>query len=221
MIETTMNQHQLTPKKLGVLVSGNGSNLEALIDAAKQSKMNGHIVVVLANEPCQAIKKAQKAKIPAYVISQSESNNRYIFEQELIEKLKFYQCNFVLLAGFMCLLSRDFVQQFPDRIINIHPSLLPNFKGLHTHQRALQSQVKEHGSTVHLVNANMDDGWIIAQSKLSVSGNETVNRLADKVKALEHRLYPNVIHYLCNDRLRLHNGKAYFDDALLNKPLII
>lgn len=177
--------------KVGVLVSGRGSNLQALIDACRQEDFPAQIVHVLSNKAdVYALTRAAEAGISTSVISHKDFPSREAFDAAMDARLRAEGVEFVCLAGFMRLLSGWFVEQWKDRMINIHPALLPSYRGLHTHERALADGVKLHGCTVHFVRAECDVGPIIAQAAVPVLAGDDPDRLGARVLRQEHVLFP-------------------------------
>lgn len=199
-------------KRIVVLISGSGSNLQALIDAAEMGGINGDIVAVISNKPgVYGLTRAQDANIPTEVIDHTAFNSRQAFEAELSKAINHYSPDLIVLAGFMRILNSEFVQPYEGKMLNIHPSLLPKYKGLHTHRRALENGDKEHGVSVHFVTSELDGGPVIAQRIVKVENSDTEQSLQSKVQQQEHQLYPEVVAKFCNDRLEYNDGKAYLD----------
>ena len=198
--------------KLGVLISGRGSNLQALIDAAADPAFPAEIAVVISNiADAQGLQRATDAGIETCVIDHKVHDGRAAFESALTEALEAYQVRLVCLAGFMRLLTKGFVDHWRDRIINIHPSLLPAFKGLNTHERVLDYGVKFTGCTVHFVRAEMDDGPIIVQGVVPVISGDTPDRLATRVLQVEHRIYPLAVRLVAEGRARVVGNAVNID----------
>ena len=204
-------------KRIAVLVSGSGSNLQALIDAQLQNQLgNGKIVGVLSNKAnAYALKRAQQANIDTAIISHKDFPTRESFDQQMHQQLLDWDIDLVVLAGFMRILSSDFVSQWQGRMLNIHPSLLPCYKGMHTHQRVLNTGDRFHGCTVHFVTAELDAGQAIIQAALEVRHSDTVESLATRIHPLEHKIYPQAVQWFCNEQLIWCENQAYFQ----NKPL--
>lgn len=201
---------------LVVLISGNGSNLQAIIDA------NIPISAVISNQAnAFGVKRAQQAHIPTHIISNRDFPSREAFDQALLTQIELYQPKLVVLAGFMRILGEQFIMHFMGRLINIHPSLLPKHKGLHTHRHVLEAGDTEHGVSVHYVNANLDGGPIISQSKLTVEATDNEVSLQQRVQTLEHRLYPHTIKLILNGRVRLTQDRVVFDGSPLAKSGIM
>jgi phosphoribosylglycinamide formyltransferase 1 len=178
--------------KLAVMISGRGSNLGALIEA--QAKMQARVAVVISDNPdAKGLDFARAHTIPYHVMERKDFDTRQAFDQALATKIDDYQPDLVVLAGFMRVLGADFVNHYAGKIVNIHPSLLPKYKGLDTHQRVLDAGDREHGATVHFVTPELDSGAIIRQVRVPVLADDTADSLATRVLAEEHRLYPLAI----------------------------
>ena len=202
--------------RIAVLVSGNGSNLQALIDA----NLSGQIIGVLSNKAdAYALQRAEKANIATAVISHKDYPNRESFDDAMHQQLLAWQIDLVILAGFMRILTPNFVNQWQGKMLNIHPSLLPFYKGINTHQRVLNTGDRLHGCTVHFVTAELDAGQSIAQSAIQVSLHDNVESLAQRVHELEHFIYTQVAEWLCNGQLTWTNGQAYFNKKPLERPI--
>jgi phosphoribosylglycinamide formyltransferase-1 len=182
-------------KRVAILISGRGSNMTALIEAAKAKDYPAEITLVVSNRPDAAgLKRARSSGIPTAVIDHTQfGGDRETFEKALDRELREHRIDLVCLAGFMRLLTPWFVNRWSGRMLNIHPSLLPQFKGLHTHRRALEAGVKRHGATVHFVVPEMDAGPIVAQDSVAVHENDTEETLAARVLELEHQIYPRAL----------------------------
>ena len=182
-------------KRVAILISGRGSNMTALIEAAKAKDYPAEIVLVLSNRPDAAgLNRARSLGIPTAVIDHTLfGGDRETFEQALDRELREQRIDLVCLAGFMRLLTPWFVNRWSGRMLNIHPSLLPQFKGLHTHRRALEAGVKRHGATVHFVMPEMDAGPIVVQDSIAVHEDDTEETLAARVLELEHKIYPRAL----------------------------
>lgn len=181
----------MNKRKIAVLISGNGSNLQALIDACTSPGFPAEIALVISNKPeAYGLKRAQDAHIPLKVISHLEFPERTLFDSALHEAIVASDAEYVCLAGFMRLLTPGFVEKWQGRMLNIHPALLPSFKGIHTHERALEAGVKIHGATVHYVVPEMDSGPIIVQAAVPVLAEDTAETLGKRVLAAEHVIYP-------------------------------
>lgn len=189
--------------KLAVLVSGRGSNLQSIIDACENPEFPAEISLVISNKPdAYALTRAEKAGISIVVIDHKKFANKEEFETALQETLQAQQIDLVCLAGFMRVLTAPFVNHWQNRIINIHPSLLPKFKGLQTHERALTAGEAESGCTVHFVTPGMDEGPIIIQKSVPIEPGDTPETLAARILEQEHIAYPEAIHILADQILK-------------------
>ncbi|MBT8077609.1 MAG: phosphoribosylglycinamide formyltransferase [Gammaproteobacteria bacterium] len=205
---------------VAVLVSGSGSNLQALIDAAADSRLAASVDVVLSNNPgAYGLLRAQDAGIPTIVLDHRDFATRGAYDAALADALREYSPDLVALAGFMRILGPQFVDAFSGRILNIHPSLLPRYPGLNTHQRALDAGDPVHGCTVHYVTATLDGGPAIMQGQVEVLDGDTAKQLAQRVLAVEHRIYAAAIALIAAGRLRYRDNKAWLDDEMLETPL--
>ena len=179
---------------VGILISGSGSNMVELVKSMDDKHPAFASVVISNNSDAPGIKKARGLGVPTEIIDSSfVKKNGLDFETELMKTLKDYDVKIICLAGFMKVLSKKFINNFKDRILNIHPSLLPKYKGLNTHSRALQSDDTVAGCTVHLVTPKLDEGPVLAQTEVAIQQNETIKSLASKVLIEEHKLYPKVL----------------------------
>lgn len=190
--------------KIAVLISGRGSNLQAIIDAVQNKQIPADISLVLSNNPtAYGLERAKLANIPTEVLVKDKATTREHYSQALQEILSRYEPDLVVLAGFMQVLSQQFVHAFQGKLINIHPSLLPAYKGLNTHERVIAAKERFSGVTVHYVTSEVDEGPIIAQSQLEVLPEDTPETLEARIHALEHTLYPEVIAKLVMNNPRL------------------
>ncbi len=195
-----------------VLVSGRGSNLQAIIDAVRDGRLPTAICAVISNEPgAPALARARAAGIPAQTIDHRDFPARERFEQTLMQRIDACQPRLVVLAGFMRILGKDFINHYAGRLINIHPSLLPAFPGLNTHARALQSGVKSHGASVHFVTHAVDGGPVIIQASVPVLPDDTPEILAERVLAEEHRIFPLAIRWFLDGRLSVMDNRVLLD----------
>lgn len=201
-------------KRVAVLISGRGSNMNALIDAARAADYPGEIVAVLSNKPdAGGLATAAGYGIPTKAVDHRLYADRAAHERALIEALDAFEPDVVCLAGYMRLLTPLFVSHYAGRMINIHPSLLPLFPGLHTHERALESGMRIHGCTVHFVTDDMDEGPIIAQAAIAVERGDTPDDLATRLLRAEHRLYPHALRLVLEGTVRQDGGRAVIDDT--------
>lgn len=200
-------------KNIVVLVSGSGSNLQAIIDACATKHINGNIVAVISNKPdVYALKRAKNSHIPTHVINHKEYLSREAFDQVVAKQIDVYQPDLIVLAGYMRILTPEFVKHYAGKMLNIHPSLLPKYPGLHTHKRAIEAGDQEHGTTVHFVTEELDGGPIILQAKVPIFADDTEQDVIDRVLVQEHQIYPLVIKWFCDNRLSMQQGKAYLDN---------
>jgi phosphoribosylglycinamide formyltransferase 1 len=193
----------MNKKRVAVLISGRGSNMVALIEAAKAPDYPAEIVLVVSNVPdATGLSRAQADGIATAVVDhRSFGKDREAFERALDNELQANRIEIVCLAGFMRLLTPWFVKQWSGRMLNIHPALLPQFKGLHTHRRALDAGVDRHGATVHFVVPEMDSGQVIAQDSISVTKDDTEDSLAARVLEVEHRIYPEALRLVAEGKV--------------------
>jgi phosphoribosylglycinamide formyltransferase 1 len=202
-------------KRVAVLISGRGSNMAALMEAAKDQNYPAEIVLVVSNRPnAEGIAYAREAGIATTIIDHTDyGKNREAFEQALQGVLEGSGIEIVCLGGFMRLFTPGFIEKWHGRMLNIHPALLPAFKGLHTHEQALAAGAKTHGATVHFVTADMDSGPIVCQAAVPVLDGDTAETLASRVLAVEHKIYPLALKWLAEGKLRVIDGKCRIDDA--------
>ena len=208
--------------KLGVLISGRGTNLQALIDACTHEDFPAEIALVVSNVADAAgLERARSAGIQQLVINHREFETRESFDEAVSSALDTHEVGLICLAGFMRLLTRGFVDRWRDRIINIHPSLLPAFKGLHVHERVIEAGVRITGATVHFIRAEMDEGPIICQGAMAVSADDTPDSLADRVLEIEHQLYPLAVRLIAEGKARVAGEIVpYIDIGDPGGPLI-
>ncbi|MFK8328955.1 phosphoribosylglycinamide formyltransferase [Pseudomonas sp. BJa5] len=199
-----------------VLLSGSGSNLQALIDSARAGDSPVRIRAVVSNRAdAYGLERARAAGIDTAVLDHKAFDGREAFDAALVELIDGYQPQLVVLAGFMRILSAGFVRHYQGRLLNIHPSLLPKYKGLHTHQRALEAGDAEHGCSVHFVTEELDGGPLVVQAVIPVEPDDTPERLAQRVHGQEHRIYPLAVRWFAEGRLRLGEHGALLDDQPL------
>ncbi len=190
--------------KTAVLVSGRGSNMQAIIDAAADPGYSAEIALVISNKQgAPALALAEAAGIPTHTLPHKDFADRDSFDAEMTKRLEAAGCKLVVLAGFMRLLSTAFCEHWQDRLINIHPSLLPSFKGLDVHQRMIDAGVRFAGCTVHFVRPEMDTGPIIIQAVVPVHANDDAAALADRILVQEHRIYPLAVQWIAEGRVRI------------------
>lgn len=204
-----------TPK-LCVLISGNGSNLQSMIDYIDAGKLNAEIACVISNRPnAFGLTRAENSGIPNLCIDHTQYPDREDYDRALKAKIEEYSPDCVVLAGFMRILTPDFVEYFSGKLLNIHPSLLPKYKGLNTHQRAIDNGDTEHGVSVHFVTPELDGGPVIIQSRVPVFEDDDSSTLASRVQEQERDLYPLVLRWFCEGRLTMNQNKAILDDQVL------
>jgi phosphoribosylglycinamide formyltransferase 1 len=203
----------MSRKRVAVLISGRGSNMAALIEAAKDKKYPAEIALVLSNRPdAGGLHVARAAGIATEVVDHAAfGKDRAAFDAALQAVLTSHHIELVCLAGFMRLLTPGFVAQWPERMLNIHPALLPAFKGLDTHKRALAAGAKIHGATVHFVVTELDSGPIVAQGAVAVHERDSEAALAARVLKIEHQIYPLALKLLAEGRIRVENGRCLID----------
>ena len=203
-------------KRIAVLISGSGSNLQAIIDAIQSGQINGQIVQVISNKAdAFGLTRAENAGIQTTCIDHKAFDSRESFDQAVQKVIDELNVDLVVLAGFMRILSAPFVQHFTGRMINIHPSLLPKYKGLHTHRRAIEAQDSEHGCTVHFVTEELDGGPLLVQAVVPVLPTDTEDSLQQRVHSREHVAYPLAVELICADRVRFENQSIWLDNELL------
>lgn len=201
----------MAKKRIGVLVSGNGTNLQAIIDSTERKELDAEIVVVISNiKDAYALERAKNHNIPAVVINHKDFPNREAFEKALIEELDKRKADLVCLAGFMRVLTPFFVNHYKNRIMNIHPALLPAFKGLyghHVHEAVLKSGAKFSGCSVHFVTEDVDGGPILVQRMVPVKDNDTPDTLAERILVEEHKAYSAAIKLFIENRIKIENNR--------------
>jgi phosphoribosylglycinamide formyltransferase-1 len=199
-----------------VLLSGSGSNLQAFIDAIEAQTLDAKIVAVISNKAdAFGLQRAQQNHIPTAVLSHKDFVDRDSFDAALIEKIDPYKPDLIILAGFMRILTPAFVQHYRGKLLNIHPSLLPKYPGLHTHQRAIDAGDSHGGATVHFVTEELDGGPAILQAAVAIQNGDDGAALAKRVLTVEHRIYPQAAEWFAKGRLVLRNNQAYLDGELL------
>jgi phosphoribosylglycinamide formyltransferase-1 len=203
-----------------VLISGTGSNLQALLDAS--SREGYAIAGVISNRPeAPGLARAKAAGLPAVAIDHASFPDRPAFETALDAALDRFAPDLIALAGFMRVLTADFVARHEGRLLNVHPSLLPAYRGLHTHARALAAGECWHGTSIHYVTAELDGGPVVLQGRLAVRAGESEEQLRGRVQALEHRLYPQVLGWIAAGRLQWRESAPWFDGISLRQPRVV
>ncbi len=206
-----------TPRcRVVVLISGSGSNLQALIDQTLNGALPIQLCAVISNRPAAfGLERAKQADLPTAVLDHKDFASRESFDQELLQLIDSYQPDLVVLAGFMRILTPEFTRHYQGRMLNIHPSLLPKYQGLHTHQRALEAGDNRHGVTVHFVTAELDDGPNVVQAAVPVLSTDSVDTLSARVQVQEHIIYPLAVQWFAEGRLSMASNRALLD----GKPL--
>jgi phosphoribosylglycinamide formyltransferase-1 len=208
------------PLQLAILISGNGSNLQSIIDAIELGKLNAQIKAVVSNNSAAyGLVRASKHGINTWVIDHRDFQDREQYDAVLQHYLESIAVDYIVLAGFMRILGPAIIKAFEHRILNIHPSLLPAYKGLNTHQRALDDGAAQHGVSIHLVTAELDDGPIICQAKYPIEGGDRVEDMQARGHRLEHQMYPQVLRWLSDKKLTIEGGQLFYEQALLEQPI--
>ncbi|WP_301098699.1 phosphoribosylglycinamide formyltransferase [Otariodibacter sp.] len=205
-------------KNIVVLISGNGSNLQSIIDTIKRGKINGEIRAVISNKAsAYGLTRAEQVNIPHFVFSRKDYDSNQSMDNAIAQKIDEFNTDLIVLAGYMKILTPEFTQHFQGKILNIHPSLLPKYAGLHTHQRAMEAGDTEHGMSIHFVNEEVDGGPVVLQAKVPIYPDDELDEVIERVREQEHRCYPLVIEWFCSNRLYCIDGKAYLDGKILSK----
>ncbi len=196
-------------RTLGVLISGRGSNLQAILDAIAEGRLDARVGVVVSNQAdAQGLERAEKAGVPTAVVSHKDYDSREAFDEAVLAQLKNHDVDIVCLAGFMRILSSVLVRAFPSRILNIHPSLLPAFAGLHAQRQAVEHGAKVSGCTVHLVDEELDHGPILLQAPVPVEEGDSEESLSARILEQEHKLYPVAIQLILDGKVRVDGRRA-------------
>lgn len=204
-----------------VLVSGRGSNLQALLDAHRRGELPVEFRAVISNEPdAPALARAAATGIATATVDHRDYPDRHAFDRALTAIIDRYEPDLIVLAGFMRIFTDELIARYRDRMLNIHPSLLPTFRGLHTHRRAIEAGAAEHGATVHFVTPELDGGPAVLQARVPVRPDDDPERLAARVLEREHRIYPLAVRWFAEGRLRFDGERVHFDGAPLEQPLI-
>lgn len=203
------------------MISGNGTNLQAIMDAVKQGRISAGIAAVISNRAdAGGLQRARQENINTAVIDPKEYPDRIAYDEALIAEIDKYNPDLVVLAGFMRILSDMFISHYVDAILNIHPSLLPEFKGLHTHRRVLESSKQAHGASVHFVNNELDSGPVVIQAQVPVLPGDTEETLASRVLQQEHIIYPLAIAWYIEGRLEIKDNEVLLDNHILHRPVL-
>ncbi len=207
-------------KKIVVLLSGGGSNLQAILNACIDKRIKGNVVAVISNRPnVMGLKRAEKHGCAAILLDHKLFDSRENFDEALKLKIDAFEPDLVVLAGFMRIFTEEFANHYIGKMINIHPSLLPKYPGLHTHQRALDEGDDLAGATVHFVTPELDGGPLVLQGSVPISAEDTEIDIAKRVLAVEHQLYPRAVALFCEERLTFSEGLPSFDGKPLQFPI--
>src|SRR5262245_2597140 len=210
----------MTPLPTAILISGRGSNMRVIAERAAAGNLPIDIRVVVSNRAdAEGLQTAAAMNIPTRVLSPRDFADRDAYDQALVRLLSEYQPQLVVLAGFMRILTPHFIGAFAGRMLNIHPSLLPNYRGLHTHRRVLEAGETLHGVSVHFVTEELDGGPVIVQAEVPVLHGDSETTLSARVQRGEHRIYPQAIEWFARGRLSLQNGRAWLDGRPLAAPV--
>lgn len=207
-----MTSTDKSPSRVVVLISGNGSNLQALIDGWKAGDLPVELAAVISNRPgVKGLERAELAGIETRVLDHRRFSDREEFDAALQNEIDQFAPDLIVLAGFMRILTADLTRHYLGRMLNIHPSLLPKYQGLHTHERVLAAGDTEHGVTVHFVTAELDGGPAVIQARVSVAADDNADSLARRIQAQEHQIYPMAVKWFAQGRLTMNNGQALLD----------
>ena len=218
----TDNNQSPEAKRLVILVSGGGSNLQSLIDGCASGEINATVSAVISNNPdAGGLERAANAGIPNLAIDHTAFDSREAFDQALSELIDSFSPDLVILAGFMRILTAQFVDHYLGRMMNIHPSLLPAYPGLHTHRRAIEAGDKKAGATVHFVTPELDGGPSIIQAQVEIEPDDNEGSLATRVLSFEHKIYPQAVKWFCDNRLIMHNNHVLLDNKAISESGII
>lgn len=207
--------------KLAVLISGEGSNLQAILDACSRGQLGAKVCAVISNRAdAHGLRRALTASIPVHVAIAPTQTDREDYDAALISLLERHEPHLIVLAGFMRILDGEFIRRYRGQLLNIHPSMLPKYRGLHTHRRVLEANEKEHGCSVHFVTEELDGGPVIAQAKVPVRPGDTENVLAMRVQEREHLLYPLVLRWFADRRVTLDADQPLLDGQPILAPRV-
>jgi phosphoribosylglycinamide formyltransferase-1 len=205
--------------KTAILISGSGTNLQAFIDAVENKNLNLNLLIVLSNNPnAYGLERAKRAGIEISCIEHTKFLARELFDEAIIRELEHHEPDLLILAGFMRILSPIFIRKYSGKILNIHPSLLPKYPGLDTHQRALSAGDKWHGSTVHFVTEELDSGPQILQGRIAINYDESADELKKRVQKIEHQIFPLAASWVSDGKAKLKNGECWIDGKVSLKP---
>ena len=208
-------------KKIVVLISGGGSNLQAIINKCKSKYIQAEILCVISNNPsAYGLERAKSAGIKTFVINHKDYQSRDLYDNDLYKILKDQNADLIVLAGFMRILTEKITKNFYGKIINIHPSLLPKYPGLNTHQQVIDNKDVVHGITIHYVSSELDGGPIIAQGELKTSKDDDIDNLIERIHTLEHELYPEIIKYICDNQINIYSNEVIFKNLFIKGKYI-
>lgn len=215
-----MKADQPTLPKILVLASGSGTNFQALMDASRERGFPGQIIALGCNQPkAFVLERAAQENVETFTVNHKEFGSRAEFDASLMAHILRHNPDLIVLAGFMRVLTPDFARAFRGKLLNIHPSLLPKYTGLNTHQRALDAGDRTHGVSIHFVTEELDGGPVIAQAEVAIAPEDSNETLADKVQKKEHLLYPIVVRWFCEGRIQLGLDQVLFDGQALENPM--
>ena len=209
-------------KKIVVLISGSGSNLEAIIESCVAKNINGKVIQVISNNPdAYGLTRASKFNIASKIIDHKKFSSRIDFENSLEEFLDTLSPDLIVLAGFMRILGTKITSKFSNKMINLHPSLLPAYPGLHTHKKVLENRDTRHGISIHYVSSELDAGPLIAQGFIDISKDETLENIIKRIHNIEHLLLPEIINEICNENIYLDNNEVKYRNINLHNHKLI
>ena len=208
-------------KKIAVLISGSGTNLQAIIDKCNSGLINGEVISVISNNPdAYGLERANKAGIETKIINHNNYDSREAFDEELFYFLQNKNPDLIVLAGFMRILAKKLTDSFFGKVINIHPSLLPKYPGLNTHQKVFDNKDSTHGVSIHFVSSELDCGPLIAQGEIKTKKEESIESMIQRIHALEHSIYPRIIKLFCDDKISLQMNKVIFNNEYSGEDYI-
>ena len=217
-----MSPGSAAPLSIAILISGRGSNMVAIAEAVRDGRLPVTVAAVVSDQPQAAgLDRARELGLTSEIVVRLPGQSREDYDWKLAETLRRHGAGLVVLAGFMRILGPTFVREYAGRLVNIHPSLLPAYRGLHTHQRVLADGQREHGCSVHFVTDELDGGLLILQAKVAVSPGDSVETLSARVQAQEHRIYPMVIEWYASGRLQWRDNQAWLDGKPLLTPVVL
>jgi len=203
-----------------VLISGHGGNLQSIINTLESGQINARLSAVISNNAdAYGLTRAKNHAIETRVIDHRQYDSRDSFDQALHQSIQVFEPDYIILAGFMRILGSAFIQSYRNKILNIHPSLLPSYKGLNTHQRAIDNRETEHGVSIHVVTSELDNGPVLMRGRYPIEDSDTVTDLQHKGHQLEHRMYPTIIKWLGEKKLRIDEHSIEFEQQTLQHPI--